>query len=74
MQSMKKRITGDIEVPTSVRFADVPTRKRSSSVSGAAIALISCSWIAVVMNCIGMLAAAGSVQRLTISVHVCACA
>jgi hypothetical protein len=37
MQSMKKRITGDIEVPTSVRFADVPTRKRSSSVSRAAI-------------------------------------
>jgi hypothetical protein len=37
MQSMKKRITGDIEVPTSVRFADVPTRKRSSSVSGEAL-------------------------------------
>lgn len=36
MQSMKKRITGDIEVPTSVRFADVPTRKRSSSRGSAA--------------------------------------
>ncbi|KAF6264866.1 hypothetical protein COO60DRAFT_1481166 [Scenedesmus sp. NREL 46B-D3] len=36
MQSMKKRITGDIEVPTSVRFADVPTRKRSSSRSSSA--------------------------------------
>eukprot|EP00882_Tetradesmus_deserticola_P007765 GHRQ01008175.1.p1 GENE.GHRQ01008175.1~~GHRQ01008175.1.p1 ORF type:complete len:279 (+),score=64.01 GHRQ01008175.1:188-1024(+) len=36
MQSMKKRMTGDIEVPTSVRFADVPTRKRSSSRSSAA--------------------------------------
>lgn len=33
MQSMKKRITGDLEVPTSVRYADVPTRKRSGSVS-----------------------------------------
>jgi hypothetical protein len=33
MQSMKKRISGELEVSSSVRYADVPTRKRSSSVS-----------------------------------------
>ena len=33
MQSMKKRISGELEVSTSVRYADVPTRKRSSLVS-----------------------------------------
>lgn len=33
MQSMKKRISGEAAVPTSVRFADVPTKKRSPSVS-----------------------------------------
>jgi len=31
MQSMKKRISGELEVSTSVRYADVPTKKRSSS-------------------------------------------
>jgi hypothetical protein len=67
MQSMKKRITGDIEVPTSVRFADVPTRKRSSSVSGVATDLGS--GLAVVMICIGVLAAAAFVQHLPIGVH-----
>jgi hypothetical protein len=33
MQSMKKRISGELEVSSSVRYADVPTRKRSGSVS-----------------------------------------
>lgn len=33
MQSMKKRISGELEVSSSVRYADVPSRKRSSSVS-----------------------------------------
>lgn len=31
MQSMKKRISGELEVSSSVRYADVPTRRRSSS-------------------------------------------
>jgi len=31
MQSMKKRISGELEVSSSVRYADVPSRKRSSS-------------------------------------------
>lgn len=35
MQSMKKRISGELEVSSSVRYADVPTRRRSSSVSQA---------------------------------------
>lgn len=36
MQSMKKRISGELEVSSSVRYADVPTRKRSGSRSSAA--------------------------------------
>lgn len=32
MQSMKKRITGELEVSSSVKYADVPTRKRSGQV------------------------------------------
>jgi hypothetical protein len=33
MQSMKKRISGELEVATSVRYADVPTtKKRAASV------------------------------------------
>jgi hypothetical protein len=37
MQSMKKRISGELEVSSSVRYADVPTRKRSSSVRHTAV-------------------------------------
>ncbi len=31
MRSMKRRISGEVEVATSVRFADVPTTKKRSS-------------------------------------------
>jgi len=41
MQSMKKRISGELEVSSSVRYADVPTRKRSSSVSQEAAAYLT---------------------------------
>jgi hypothetical protein len=38
MQSMKKRISGELEVATSVRYADVPTKKRAPSVRAASAA------------------------------------
>lgn len=40
MQSMKKRISGELEVSSSVRYADVPTRKRSGSVSSLGICVL----------------------------------
>lgn len=30
MRSMKKRITGELEVSTAVRYADVPTQRKAS--------------------------------------------
>eukprot|EP00878_Enallax_costatus_P025522 GHUV01027309.1.p1 GENE.GHUV01027309.1~~GHUV01027309.1.p1 ORF type:complete len:170 (+),score=32.78 GHUV01027309.1:570-1079(+) len=40
MQSMKKRITGELEVSSSVKYADVPTRKRSGQKSAAPTTLL----------------------------------
>lgn len=36
MQSMKKRITGELQVPTGVRYADVPQQKKRGSSGGGA--------------------------------------
>jgi hypothetical protein len=40
MQSMKKRITGELEVSSSVKYADVPTKKRSGQKSSSQATLL----------------------------------
>lgn len=37
MQSMKRRLSGELEVSTSVRYADVPTPKKRGSGGGAQV-------------------------------------
>lgn len=43
MHSMKKRITGELQVPTGVRYADVPQqKKRSSGLGSSSSAKVRC--------------------------------